>query len=79
MIICFELQWSFLAAHQTILGKEEPIIDSDERSTMKHRWLPMPPRRGKINVFTISIPEVTKILLIGALPFQNVGGIGMPV
>jgi hypothetical protein len=79
MIIHFEIKWIFLAAHQTVLGKEEPITGSDGRSIMKHQWSPMPPRWGRINAFTVSIPEVVKIPSIGALLVQNVGGIGMSV
>jgi hypothetical protein len=79
LIIWEEVQCSFLAAHQTIFGNDVPIIDSEVRLMMKHRWSPTPPYCERMKTLTQVIPGVVNVPLMGALPFWWVGGIGVPV
>ena len=62
-----------------MLGKSVPITDDDEKSMIKHRWSPTPPRWGSRVTLIHSIPEVAKIPSIGMLPVRNVGGRYRPV
>jgi hypothetical protein len=48
-------------AQQTIFGNDVPIIESDKKLIIKHLWSPTPPRWGRRNTLTRSIPGVAKI------------------
>jgi hypothetical protein len=39
-IICLEEQCNFLAAHRTMFGNNVPIKESEDKSSIKHLWLP---------------------------------------
>ncbi len=42
------------------IGERRANHSLDERSIMKHWWLPMPPRQGRINAFMVLILKVAK-------------------
>ncbi len=71
------LQWSRLAAHQTIFWNLVLITDDELRSAIKHLWSPIPPLCGRMCTLTHLIPVVAYTASIGMTPSLNVGGMCM--
>ncbi len=74
-----DLQCSFLAEQQTILGNFEPITDDDIKLRMKNQWSPTPPLWGRMYALTHLIPAVANNASIGMVPSLKVGGMCIPV